>query len=150
MVDAMHDRADRNVMRARVAEIGLPVRVVLMRDRAGRMRRPERRDEQRRPREAPPPLPQVEVRFLPHAPAFESVIAQIKSGSVTYSVFALARLFLESRNATTVHLKAAEGAVLHQMGEHGGAATDPRTLEATAFANAKDEFYSSSKRRRSR
>lgn len=103
-------------------------------------RRPERRDEQRSPREALP-LPQVEVRFLPHAPAFESVIAQIKSSSVTYSVFALARLFLDKPERYDVHLKAAEGAVLHQLGEHGAVATDPRTLEATAFANARDEFY---------
>ncbi len=107
-------------------------------------RRPEgrdRRDEQRPPREAPPPLPQVDVRFIPHAPAFESVIAQIKSGSVTYSVFALARLFLDKPERYDVRLKAAEGAVLHQLGEHGAVATDPRTLEGSAFAQAKDEFY---------
>lgn len=105
-------------------------------------RRPEgRRDERRAPREAPPPLPQVEVRFLPHAPAFESVIAQIKSGPVTYSVFALARLFLDKPERYDVRLKAAEGAILHQVGEDGAVATDPQTLEATAFANAQDEFY---------
>ena len=107
-------------------------------------RRPEgrdRRDEQRPPREAPPPLPQVEVRFLPHAHAFESVIAQIKSSSVTYSVFALARLFLDKPERYDVRLKAAEGAVLHQLGEDGAVATDPSTLEASAFANAKDDFY---------
>ncbi len=86
-------------------------------------------------------MPQVDVRFIPHALAFENVIAQIKSGSVTYSVFALARLFLDKPERYDVKLKAAEGAVLHQMGEQGEAATDPRTLEATAFANAKDEFY---------
>jgi hypothetical protein len=33
--------------------------------------------------------------FLPHSSAFESVVAQIKSASVAYSIFALARLFLE-------------------------------------------------------
>ncbi len=35
--------------------------------------------------------PSVTVRFLPYSLAFENVVAQIKSGSVAYSVFALAR-----------------------------------------------------------
>src|SRR5258708_40027919 len=39
------------------------------------------------------PLPVVAVRFIPHAASLENVIAQIKSGSLAYSVFALARLF---------------------------------------------------------
>ncbi len=104
-------------------------------------RRPERQDDRRPPRDAPAPLPQVEVRFIPHAPAFESVIAQIKSSAVTYSVFALARLFLDKPERYDVKLKAAEGAVLHQLGESGAVATDPRTLETTAFVNAKDDFY---------
>ncbi|MEP6809146.1 MAG: hypothetical protein ABI992_02805, partial [Chthoniobacterales bacterium] len=104
-------------------------------------RQPERREEPREPRAAPPPLPQVDVRFLPHPPAFESVIAQMKSGSVTYSVFALARLFLEKPERYDVQLKAADGAVLHQLGEQGAVATDPRTLETSAFANARDDFY---------
>ena len=105
-------------------------------------RRPERRDDQRPPREAPPPLPQVAVRFLPHAPAFESVIAQIKSGMVTYSVFALARLFLDKPERYAVELKGAEGVTLYQLGEHGAVATDQRLLESNAFATARDEFYS--------
>ena len=69
--------------------------------------------------------------FCRIAPAFESVIAQIKSGTVTYSVFALARLFLDKPERYDVQLNAAEGAVLHQLGEHGAVATDPRMLEAT-------------------
>ena len=104
-------------------------------------RRPDRRDEQRAPREAPLPLPQVEVRFLPHPPALESVLAQIKTGAVTYSVFALARLFLDKPERYDVRLKAAEGAVLHQLGENGPVATDQRLLEASAFASARDEYY---------
>ncbi|CAN5286014.1 hypothetical protein BH20VER2_BH20VER2_16020 [soil metagenome] len=112
--------------------------------------RPERRPERRggeaprqhqQPREAPPPLPQVGVRFLPHAGAFESVIAQIKSSTVTYSVFALARLFLEKPERYEVRLTSAEGGMLHQLGENGPVAADQRVLENGAFAAAKDDFY---------
>jgi hypothetical protein len=96
----------------------------------------------RPPREAPAPLPQVGVRFIPHAAALESVINQIKSSSVTYSVFALARLFLDKPERYDVRLTAAEGAMLHQLGENGPVAVDPKSLEATAFASMRDEFYS--------
>ena len=104
----------------------------------------ERRDDRRPPAPAPQPmvLPDVAVRFIPHPPAFESVIAQIKSGSVTYSVFALARLFLDKPERYDVQLKAADGAVLYQLGETGAVATDQRLLEASAFAQTKDDFYS--------
>jgi hypothetical protein len=40
-----------------------------------------------------------------------------------------------------VRLAAAEGAVLHQLGENGPVAVDPKTLEASAFASMRDEFY---------
>ncbi len=99
------------------------------------------RGPERPPREAPAPLPQVAVKFLPHAAAFESVIAQIKSGPVTYSVFALARMFLDKPERYDVLLTAGEGVSLHQLGEGGAVAADPRILEGSAFANAKDEFY---------
>jgi hypothetical protein len=71
----------------------------------------------------------------------ESVIAQIKSSSVTYSVFALARLFLDKPERYDVKLNAAEGAVLHQLGENGPVAADARMLEGNAFAAMRDEFY---------
>jgi hypothetical protein len=103
--------------------------------------RPDRRPEHRERREAPAPLPQVSVRFIPHAAALESVINQIKSNAVTYSVFALARLFLDKPERYDVRLAAAEGAVLHQLGENGPVAVDPRTLETSAFAAMRDEFY---------
>ncbi len=83
----------------------------------------------------------MSVRFIPHAAALESVINQIKSNAVTYSVFALARLFLDKPERYDVRLAAAEGAVLHQLGENGPVAVDPRTLETSAFAAMRDEFY---------
>lgn len=103
--------------------------------------RPDRPPERREPREAPMPRPQVAVRFLPQPAAFESVIAQIKSGAVAYSVFALARLFLDKPERYTVRLTAAEGAVLHQLGENGPVAVDPRIVENGAFGAMRDEFY---------
>ncbi len=104
-------------------------------------RRPERRTERQPPREASVPMPQVTVRFVPHPRAFESVIAQIKSDVVTYSVFALARLFLDKAERYDVRLTAAEGAQLNQIGENGPVATDRRILEGSAFTVAKDDFY---------
>lgn len=81
------------------------------------------------------------VRFLPHRRAFDSVIAQIKSGSVAYSVFALARLFLEKPERYDVRLTVPEGAELFQLGENGPVASDRRILESSAFASARDDFY---------
>src|SRR5207344_2960249 len=72
---------------------------------------------------------------------FESVIAQIKSDVVTYSVFALARLFLDKPERYDVRLTAAEGAQLHQIGENGPVATDRRILEGSAFSATRDDFY---------
>lgn len=69
------------------------------------------------------------------------MIAQIKSGAVTYSVYALARLFLDKPERYDVRLTAAEGSMLHQLGENGPVATDRRILENNAFAAMKDEFY---------
>jgi len=113
------------------------------RDRGKRpeSRRPEARREDRAPREAPVALPQVAVRFLPHPAAFDSVVAQIKSSSITYSVFALARMFLDKPERYNVQLTASTESPLHQLGENGAVAADRRLLEGNAFANAKDDFY---------
>lgn len=107
-------------------------------DRPRRDRPPEDQRD-RRPPEIQPIA--VTVRFLPHDRAFESVIAQIKSSPVAYSVFALARLFLEKPERYDVRLSMPEGAVLHQLGEGGAVASDRRILEASAFASARDDFY---------
>src|SRR3954454_3519872 len=71
-----------------------------------------------RPEIAPEPLA-IDVRFLPHQRAFENVIAQIKSSSVAYSVFSLARLFLEKAERYDVRLTMPEGSTLSQLGENG-------------------------------
>ena len=102
---------------------------------------PHREREREEHRPAAPALPAVSVRFLPQPPSLENVIAQIKSGSVAYSLFALARLFLEKPERYIVRLQAAEKAELFQLGEHGPVATDRRLLEASAFDLTKGDFY---------
>jgi hypothetical protein len=99
-----------------------------------------RRPDDRREREVVRPIA-VSVRFLPHPPAFNSVIAQIKSGSVAYSVFALARLFLEKPERYDVRLTTPEDRPLFQLGENGAVSSDRTILEGSAFTNARDDFY---------
>jgi len=87
------------------------------------------------------PMPAVAVRFIPHAASLENVIAQIKSGSLAYSVFALARLFLEKPERYNVRLVAPVDRLLYQLGEDGPVSTDRRLLESSAFSFAKEDFY---------
>jgi hypothetical protein len=111
-------------------------------DRPGGRRPAEDRRGHDERRERPPVQPiAVTVRFIPHLPAFNSVIAQIKSGSVAYSVFALARLFLEKPERYDVQLTTAEDRPLFQLGENGAVASDRTILEAGAFTSALDDFY---------
>src|SRR3954469_8993010 len=116
------------------------------RDSRSRPSREPRRDRppQRGPRPETAPAPEplaVAVRFLPQQRAFESVVAQIKSSSVAYSVFALARLFLEKPERYDVRVTMPEGTPLFQLGENGPVASDRRLLEGSAFANVRDDFY---------
>src|SRR5436190_1573187 len=110
--------------------------------RDNRSRRPPepRREQERRPEFTAEPLA-VTVRFLPHQKAFENVIAQIKSAPIAYSVFALARLFLDKPERYDVRLTMPDGTQLFQLGEHGAVASDRRILEGSAFASARDDFY---------
>jgi hypothetical protein len=88
---------------------------------------PRRERDERSERPPAPPIA-VTVRFIPHAPAFNSVIAQIKSGSVAYSVFALARLFLEKPERYDVQLTTAADRPLFRLGENGAVASDRAIL----------------------
>src|ERR1043166_7196096 len=67
-------------------------------------RGPHRKED--RPRPVDKPLPPIAVKFSPRAAAFENVVEQIKSGAVAYSLFALARLFLEKATRHDVKLSA--------------------------------------------
>lgn len=86
-------------------------------------------------------MPPIAVKFLPRAAALENVVEQIKSGSVAYSLFALARLFLEKANRHDVKLTAPEGTPLFQLGENGAISTDRQFLERTAFRAGQNDFY---------
>src|SRR6059058_5692571 len=87
------------------------------------------------------PLPPIAVKFLPRVSAFENVVAQIKSGSVAYSLFALARLFLEKATRHDVQLTALPESPLFQLGENGDVSVDRQFLERNAFRLASSGFY---------
>ncbi len=69
------------------------------------------------------------------------MVAQIKSGSVAYSLFVLARLFLEKAGRYEVRLTAKAEAPLFQLGEDGGVSVDREFLERNAFRFAQRDFY---------
>ncbi len=110
----------------------------------GREYRPhEAKDRLSQDRHAPvtgSPL-EITIRFLPYSPAFENVVAQIKSGSVAYSLFALARLFLEKPERYEVRLTAKAESPLYQIGENGAVSLDQEFLERNAFRFAHEDFY---------
>ena len=81
------------------------------------------------------------MKFLPRVSAFENVVAQIKSGSVAYSLFALARLFLEKAPRHDVQLTAPPESPLFQLGENGAVSVDRQFLERNAFRFAQNDFY---------
>src|SRR6266571_851161 len=85
--------------------------------------------------------PEITVRFLPRSPAFDNVVAQIKSGSVAYSLFALARLFLEKPERYDVRLTAKAESPVYQLGENGAMSLDRDFLERNAFRFAREDFY---------
>jgi len=85
--------------------------------------------------------PDITVRFLPHSPAFDNVVAQIKSASVAYSIFALARLFLEKPERYDVRLTTRAESPVYQLGENGAMSPDRDFLERNAFRFAREDFY---------
>ena len=89
-----------------------------------------------------PPKPfEGTIRFLPRQSVLENVVAQIKSGSVAYSLFVLARLFLEKPARYEVRVTAKTEAPLYQLGENGGISVDREFLERNAFRFAQRDFY---------
>src|SRR5213080_70327 len=84
---------------------------------------------------------QITIRFLPYSPAFESVVAQIKSGSVAYSLYALARLFLEKPERYEVRLTAKAESPLYRLGDNGTLSLNRELLERNAFRLAQSDFF---------
>jgi hypothetical protein len=85
--------------------------------------------------------PEITIRFLPRQSVFENVVAQIKSGSVAYSLFVLARLFLEKPGRYEVQLTAKAEAPLYHFGEGDAVSADREFLERNAFRFAQRDFY---------
>ena len=81
------------------------------------------------------------ILFLPRQSVFENVVAQIKSGSVAYSLFVLARLFLEKPGRYEARLTAKAEAPFHQLGKNGEISVDREFLERNAFRFAQRDFY---------
>src|SRR6266496_6632993 len=115
---------------------------------AGRDRRARRQQDRRESphREARseisrPVSPEITIRFLPYSPAFENVVAQIKSGSVAYSLYALARLFLEKPERYDVRLMAKAESPLYRLGDNGVLSLNREFLERNAFRLAQPDFY---------
>jgi hypothetical protein len=120
------------------------------RDRGEREdRRPlDRRDRKRfrdfPARREPPPqpvLPQLDVHFLPQTAALENVAAQIKSGTAAYSVYALARLFLQKPERYHVRVKTKNASALFRLGESNAISTNRFALENSAFRLLREKFY---------
>ena len=99
-----------------------------------------RRSPDRVPQPAPKPF-EGTIRFLPRQNVFENVVAQINSGSVAYSLFVLARLFLEKAGRYEVRLTAKAEAPLFQLGEDGEVSVDREFLERNAYRFAQRDFY---------
>lgn len=94
--------------------------------------------------EAPVTLPGLTVRFLPEEAALENVMAQIKEGTAAFSVYALARLFLQKPERYDVRVAAAEDqAPIFRLGEAGPVSMDRGVLESAAFRTLRDQFYQS-------
>src|SRR5437588_6408713 len=120
------------------------------RDRRSREehRMPDRRDGKRSrdfpargEAPAPPLSPPLDVYFIPQAAAFENVAAQIQSGTVAYSVYALARLFLQKPERYHVRVKTKDARSLFRLGESNAVSTNRIALEDSAFRLMREKFY---------
>jgi hypothetical protein len=105
--------------------------------------RAQGRELQQRARGLSPQVtaPALTVRFLPEARPLENVAAQIKAGAVAYSLFALARVFLQKPQRYRVQLMAKPEFPLFQLGENGAVSANRQFLEGNAFRFAQSEFY---------
>ncbi len=105
---------------------------------------PNRRESSHREIQAKVSAPvatEVAIRFLPYPPAFGNVVAQIKSGSVAYSLYALARLFLEKPERYEVRLTMKAESTLYQLGDNGALSLNREFLERNAFRFTQSDFY---------
>lgn len=86
-------------------------------------------------------LPELEIHFLPHPHAFENVAVQIKSGAVAYSLYALARLFLQKPERYDVRVTAKNEKPFFRLGESSFIGGDRTALESSAFRALGNDYY---------
>lgn len=86
-------------------------------------------------------LPQLEIHFLPHPHAFENVAAQIKSGAVAYSLYALARLFLQKPERYDVRVTTKDEKPFFRLGESSLVGGNRTELENSAFRALRNDYY---------
>ena len=98
------------------------------------------RRQDRPPREPEAPL-NVTAEFLPRSAVLDNVVGQIKGEALAYSLFFLARSFLEKPQRYEVSLKTKPESPLFRLGETGAISTDQNFLESHAFRLANESFY---------
>jgi len=136
MSKAQRPTSDRRGMDPRgFKQVGRDRRAYRPQDRKESPRREARSEIAR------PALPEVTIRFLPYSPPFENVVAQIRSSSVAYSLYALARLFLEKPERYEVRLIGKAESRLYRLGDNGALSLNREFLERNAFRLAQSEFY---------
>ncbi len=105
----------------------------------------ERRPEPHFRAAAAPPqpvLPELEIRFFPQETAFKNVAAQIKSGATAYSVYALARLFLQKPERYEVRVTSkGEAPEFFQVDDSNLIASQHGILEPAAFRALRNQYY---------
>ena len=109
--------------------------------------RPDRagRPEKFRPRRERPPVPpspvDAAVRFAPKAGVLQNVVSQVQADAFAYSLFFLARFFLDKPHGYEVHLTGKPESLLYQLGDTGPVSLDRSFLETNAFRFARENFY---------
>ena len=103
----------------------------------------KRRDFHRRQEQPGPPEQPLEVtvQFFPRPAVLDNVVAQVKAEALAYSLFFLARSFLEKPQRYEVGLKAKPESPLYRLGEGGALSSNSNFVESNAFRLARDQFY---------
>lgn len=115
------------------------------RDQDGRPGPDRRKGRELDRRQQPPPKPEqpldIVVRFLPRPTVLENVVSQVKAEALAYSLFFLARSFLEKPQRYEVSLKAKPESPLYRLGEAGPVSSDRGFIESNGFRLGREQFY---------
>jgi len=81
------------------------------------------------------------VEFLPRTAVLDNVVGQIKAEALAYSLFFLARSFLEKPQRYEVSLKAKPDSPLFRLGDTSAVSVNREFIESNAFRLANERFY---------